>query len=382
MSIISKKVSIIVGSQQVNYYKSLKYLNVKFRESLIIDIIHLPIKSMVKIDAMCDNCHATSSIRYQDYNKLVSKYTNYYCKDCKGKRIEETCLSKYKVKNVSQLKYIQDKKILTSIQNYGVTHPMKSLVLVNRMLSTHKENFGCHYTQTDIHKNNMSNYIKSVYGENNSFLNIETMIDKYGVNHPSKSIELMSKRNRTNIDLYNNICSLHGIEQKEKTIITWYNNLGVNHPFKSDIVKSKIKNTFNIKYNVDNPSQIPEIHNKKLKSAFSIGDIYELNYQGSYERDFLLMCYENNIIDKISNGPTIRYIFNENSHYYHSDFYIEEYDLIIEIKSSYIYNLELDKNIAKQNYCLRNGYNFLFIIDKNYSELMDLYIIHDKMRDM
>jgi hypothetical protein len=47
-------------------------------------------------------------------------------------------------------------------------------------------------------------------------------------------------------------------------------------------------------------------------------------------------------------------------------FFIPEYNLIVEIKSSYTYNYELDKNQIKKDYCIKNGYNFIFIIDKDY----------------
>ena len=57
---------------------------------------------------------------------------------------------------------------------------------------------------------------------------------------------------------------------------------------------------------------------------------------------------------------------NGKKHTYHSDFYIDKYNLIVEIKSSYTYNYDIDKNLAKEKYSKLNGYNFIFIIDKNY----------------
>ena len=44
----------------------------------------------------------------------------------------------------------------------------------------------------------------------------------------------------------------------------------------------------------------------------------------------------------------------------------------MEIKSSYWYEKDLDKNLDKQKSCLEQGYNFIFIINKNYEEFEKL----------
>jgi hypothetical protein len=92
----------------------------------------------------------------------------------------------------------------------------------------------------------------------------------------------------------------------------------------------------------------------------------DLTYQGSYELDFLENYYNRVIINKTN---PIKYKLNENTHYYHPDFYLPDYNLIIEVKSSYTYRCDLDKNIAKKEYSIKSGFSFLFIIDKDYSEL-------------
>jgi hypothetical protein len=50
-----------------------------------------------------------------------------------------------------------------------------------------------------------------------------------------------------------------------------------------------------------------------------------------------------------------------------ADFYLEKLNLIIEIKSSYTYNYDLEKNLSKEKFSKLNGYNFLFLIDKDYN---------------
>jgi len=94
--------------------------------------------------------------------------------------------------------------------------------------------------------------------------------------------------------------------------------------------------------------------------------------QGTYELDFLNFCEKNNIVNLISNGPSINYMIDSlnTNHIYHSDFFIEKYNLIIEIKSNYTYEVELEKNLMKEKYSKLAGFDFLFIIDKNYDDFV------------
>jgi len=69
---------------------------------------------------------------------------------------------------------------------------------------------------------------------------------------------------------------------------------------------------------------------------------------------------------------TIKYEFNNKEKVYYPDFYYQPLNLIIEIKSSYTFYKDLDKNLIKQKQCLDKGYNFIFIIDKKYDEFEKL----------
>lgn len=121
----------------------------------------------------------------------------------------------------------------------------------------------------------------------------------------------------------------------------------------------------------------PEVLEKYMKNSYKISDYKDTNlyYQGSYELDFLEKYYNNM---EIVNGKTINYIYENNNHSYLPDFYLPKLNLIIEIKSEYIYNLHLNKNLLKKQYSLSSGYNFLFIIDKNYEEFEKIIKNHEK----
>ena len=92
----------------------------------------------------------------------------------------------------------------------------------------------------------------------------------------------------------------------------------------------------------------------------------KLTYQGTYELDFIEYCYMNNI--EIQNGQRIPYIFGGVNKKYYADFYLPKFNLIIEIKSIWTYNLAVAQNEAKKQICLDNGYLFMFLFDKNYTE--------------
>jgi hypothetical protein len=57
---------------------------------------------------------------------------------------------------------------------------------------------------------------------------------------------------------------------------------------------------------------------------------------------------------------------------YFSDFFIPEINTVIEIKSSYYYNKYLKLNKIKKNETIKAGYNHLFIIDKDYTQLLKI----------
>ena len=120
------------------------------------------------------------------------------------------------------------------------------------------------------------------------------------------------------------------------------------------------------RYGVESPMQSAIIFNKQQKSSLKTKkhEKSNLSYQGTYELDFLEKYYGKIRIEKID---PIEYSLNENVHYYHPDFYLPDYNLIIEIKSSYTYNYDIEKNMAKKDYSLKAGYEFIFIIDKDYS---------------
>ena len=142
-----------------------------------------------------------------------------------------------------------------------------------------------------------------------------------------------------------------------------YNNKNYNNI-------EKHKKTCLEKYGVEYISQSEEIQKKKILSGYRIKKYKYLYYQGTYELDFLENFYDK---IEIKNIKSIKYDYNDKKRIYFPDFYLPEYNLIIEIKSNYIYNLHKERNECKRLGTLENGYNFIFIIDKDYTEFIQKF---------
>lgn len=205
----------------------------------------------------------------------------------------------------------------------------------------------------------------------------KTCIDKYGCKNASSNDDIKERRK-------DSVKMKHGVENVfqhdivkikiKKTCIDKY----VDNPSKCQSVKNKILNTFNNKYGIDHPMKnekfLIDFMKRSLKiKNFNNSDIY---YQGTYELDFL---EKYSSAESIENGKVIKYIFGNNTHSYLSDFYLPKYNLIIEIKSKYTYNLHLDKNLSKKEYSILSGHNHIFIIDKDYTEFEKIINNNEKI---
>jgi len=365
--IINDTIKIKVYNQMVKYYKEKGY-NVPYNGSEInIKITDLPNGSSVKIDCKCDICNSIKKLPYCDYLQSLKVGGYYTCQKCHHIKSEKTNLDKYGC-NISSLQIIKDKKKETCLKNWGVEHPMMSKDIIKKSKETNLKKYGVeYYTQTKEYKR------KSKI----------TCLEKYGVEYPLQNKIVKDKNKTTNINRYgcNNVFENEKIKEKIKQ--TNLEKYGFDNYSKTYICKTKVKNTMeektpleknemlikykttNLKkYGVEYPQQNINIFNKQQKSGFNAKRFKDSNihYRGTYELDFLEKYYDK---INIKNGMTIRY--NENKVYF-PDFYFPKLNLIIEIKSEYTYKLHETKNLNKQKSCLEQGYNFIFIIDKDYTE--------------
>jgi len=211
------------------------------------------------------------------------------------------------------------------------------------------------------------------------------MMKNHSVTNPRKSKKIIEKTKQTCFQRYgdenwNNqkqrkitCLKKYGITSvladKEYMKLSILNKYGVENVSKLDWVKEKMKKTWINNYGVDHPSKDPKIHKKQQLSGFRAKKFKNTNiyYRGSYELDFLEKF--NDKID-IKNAPSISYFMNNKIYNYFPDFYIPSMNLIVEIKSTWILNKQnKEKTKAKELATINNGFNYIMILDKDYSKL-------------
>jgi len=249
-------------------------------------------------------------------------------------------------KDLEFCKYMSNTKLNTL--PYACSHKCS----VEKLMNTFNKRFGCVSSQHPDIKLKQAETVMRLYGGKSPLCDEiikqkakETCIDKYGVDNPSKS------------DII-----------KNKKIETTLKNWGVENPSQSTEIKNRKIITHRGHFGVDYGVQSREIYIQRMKKQNKVHEYNDtgLLYQGTYEKDFLDNYYDkyeiNNFKDKIS------FLYENNSRTYLPDFYISNLNLIVEIKSSYWFNKFRQKNIIKEKKCKELGYNFIFIINKNYKE--------------
>lgn len=324
--ILNEKIKIKINPRNIKHYEKLGYENLKVGEDVEVSTTELMKGSHKIIHCQCYECQKINSIAYKDYNKNIKKYGYYTCVGkCSTIKNIKTNQEKYKCDFGNQNDNIKQKIKKTKLEKYNDEY----------------------YLNKDKYK--------------------ETMMKKYGVEYPSQNKEFLEKMKNTTLENY-------GVEyytQTDEYKLNLKNNnmklYDVEFTLQRKEVKLKSIETNKIRYGVENPMQNLEIFLKQQKSGRLIKYYKNTNihYQGTYELNFLNKYYDK---IKILNGPTIKYFFDNKITNYFSDFYLPEYNIIVEIKSDYYFNLNKEKNLIKQKFCIDQGYNFIFIINKNYEE--------------
>jgi hypothetical protein len=373
--LITKKVTIEVNNRNLHIFrkklKSKYDLKIGLNE---ISVFDLSKGSHCLVDVQCDSCRKINNMEWRIYLKFTKNETDIYCcKKCNNVKVRKTNLERYGVVCNSQLE--SNKKMVTDKWMNKTDDELKEIISNRR--ETNNIKYGAdYYTQTDESKERF----------------IQTCLDKYGVTNPSYSEDVKKKRVNTKLEKFGYVNNSQTKEWKYLITEIWKNRsddeinsildrsrntcnmkYGVNNYSQTDEFKEKYKKTLMDRYGVEHPMHSDVIFSKQQESAFKIKTHQpsNLKYQGTYELDFIEEYYNKVVIEKTN---PIQYKLNENIHYYHPDFYLPEYNLIVEVKSSYTYNLYLDKNRAKKEYSIKSGFNFIFIIDKDYSQLESILL--------
>lgn len=222
-----------------------------------------------------------------------------------------------------------------------------------------------------INHNNIEKAIMAKYGVKSSLSfeknRIGGMMTKYGVKNPGQLKSIQSKIKNTNLKKYGVENPFQSEIVKEKIKNTNLKKYGVKYPTQSYEIREKIKESFRKNYNCEYALQNPIFFKKQQEYSryarkFMNTEIY---YRSSYEFDFLYKYFSKT---KIINGKSIKYFFNGKNRIYYPDFFLEEFNLIVEIKSSHLVKKDYMALVEKEKAIRERGYNFIMIVDKDYTE--------------
>lgn len=275
--IIQKTIQITARNNTIGYCAKV-YPKILMSETVTINVTDLPPGSAKKVLCLCDYCEKEVLVKYHRYLNSIKEIKKFSCTKCRPAKFKDVCLLRYGVENVSQTKYVQEKRQITWMKNYGVINPSYSKDIELKKQATTLKNFGVRkpLQNKDIH-------IKQK----------QTCVDRFGTD---------------------NVNSL------EET-------------------KDKIRKTCIRKYGVRNFSQTEDFYNKVLKVSLKVKQYKDTNlyYQGSYEKYFLERLDENGLLYLVHNyRKGIKYLFSGKALVYFPDFIFKEQ--IVEIKSSWTYN--------------------------------------------
>lgn len=349
--ILTKSITVTIHPNNMRYYKNLGYNEIGVGDEIEVEVKKIKKGSHSIIRCKCDKCGIEKEMGYRDYLSYNNEtFGEYFCRKCSQFRLEETNVKKYGKKYPSQRIEILDKMKKTMLNKYGVENASQSEEIQMNKMETNNKRFGCDW---GLSNNEIKEKSK------------QTCLKKYGVKNISQVESIKDKIKETCLKKYGVDNFTKTDSYKEKSKKTCLNKYGVEFSYQSESTKEKIKQTLLKKYGVENVLQNEEIYKKMIRSSFKIKyyNNTPLYYQGTYEKDFLDKYFGK---FTIMNGKTISYEMNEKKLKYYSDFYLPEYNLIVEIKSTRWYIKHLDKNIIKEKTCKELGYNYIFIIDKNY----------------
>lgn len=277
-------------------------------------------------------CTCQKNVRYVNINKGYVKYCsnkcqlNDYWSNISSEEIEKriiktkkTCKEKYGVENFNTLDFIKEKTKKTNNVKYNSDYHLK----------------------TDKSKQMIKNSLN----------------DKYGVDNVSK-LEYVK------------------LKKKNKALL------------KTDeeklLIREKYRNTILERYGVEHLSQDSDFLEELLKKSFSYkshrlpsGKVISLQGYEPKVIDYLLKYYDESDIlytnKSIENkiGKIFYQNIDKKSRYF-PDLYIVSENKIVEVKSTFTYELDIVKNMAKKEECLKREIKFDFII---YDNINDKFII-------
>lgn len=184
-------------------------------------------------------------------------------------------------------------------------------------------------------------------------------LKKYNVKNTSCLKEIADKISKSNKGKK----SPRTKEHQQKIIDSKLKNGTLKH---SDTTKKKISVQINNYWQNENGESLAStVSNNKGGRGYKKGFLNNLFFKSSYEEKFILFCMKNNIkIESAENKKfRVRYIGLDNKfHFYYPDFYLPDYNTIIELKPSGLLNDET--NMIKFDEACKNLENYSILTEE------------------
>lgn len=273
----------------------------------------------------------------KECGKVLLDVKKTFCSSvCSNTNVDEIEKMKHtwNTKSDDDINDIQLKRRKTNLQKYGVDIVSKLPEMIEKNKQSHIKNWGDYAMRTN-----------EILTKRN-----DTCIERYG-GVGMASEELFSKMKNTNIEKY-------GVEYYSSTN-DWYDKC----------VKTALE-----RYSQEWVSKVDSINAKQQSGGYSYYD-FEFpsgkiaRVQGyeprvltklviDYNEDDIIVGVQN-IINEIG---FFHYEYEGENHRYYPDIYIKSENRVIEVKSTYTFNKEKEKNLLKRESVLNKNINFKFII--------------------
>lgn len=257
------------------------------------------------------------------------------CMGCRNERSSITSMEKYGVPNPAMSSEVKAKIVSSNMAKHGVSYPQQNPDILTKTKETCREKFG-----KDFAFNQDWVYEKIR----------ETHTQKWGFPFPLQSKVV-----------------------QRKVEATCQEKLGVRRPLICKEIFEKTRETMMKIYNTRHPLQVPEFFHKAMKSAFSkkqyhfpSGRVEEVMGYEPYVLDHLLRKIDEACIFVGDKVPDFNYTDETGKRRkYYPDIFIAA-DRIIEVKSTWTFNLCPLTNFAKMTEVARQGFT------------SELYLVHKK----
>jgi hypothetical protein len=297
----------------------------------------------------CKQCVCDSDIRKENEKLTKSNWSDEKRNSIIDKKIKASLIT-VNNRTPEQKKAIGDK--IKNIWN-EFTEEEKQKILLKRIKTQE--------SWTDEFRQEISNKLIELWN-NRTDEEKQKMLDKRLITINNKTDEEKQETIQKKMDVWNNKTDEEKQEIIDKILTT---KLNWSEEYKQEVFTKKSK-SMSLAHSNRTDEEKRETIKKQMSTSFSSkdyilpsGNIIKIQGNENLALDELLESYnEEDIISCWQNPIIIPYVFNNKNKNYFPDIFIPQENKIIEIKSTYTYEKEPDKNIAKFEATKNAGYVF------------------------